>query len=291
MTRDGETRAAIQEALLANVNADGGWGYQPRKASRLEPTCWALAGLHAAGALGPEAVSSARALFAAWRQPDGLLIDAATLGEGRPNLAFNGLAAWLLHQRRDLAADTLVAGLLSALQTAKGITVADSTINRQDGTLQGWPWIDGTFSWVEPTCWGLLALKAAGANDPIAAGRIGEAERLLIDRSCPAGGWNYGNGNMLGQDLNPYVSTTALGLIAMRERAEEPCVKRSLALLKAERLSEPSAMALGLTLVALRMWSETEEIDEVERALAAQWRRTQFLGNAHLMGLALYSLG
>ena len=30
---------------------------------------------------------------------------------------------------------------------------------RQDGSLQAWSWVDGTFSWVEPTAWCLLLLK------------------------------------------------------------------------------------------------------------------------------------
>ncbi len=35
----------MRRALLSAANADGGWGYYPGKASRLEPTCWALLAL------------------------------------------------------------------------------------------------------------------------------------------------------------------------------------------------------------------------------------------------------
>src|SRR5438105_856772 len=35
----------MRRALLSAVNADGGWGYYPGHASRLEPTCWALLAL------------------------------------------------------------------------------------------------------------------------------------------------------------------------------------------------------------------------------------------------------
>lgn len=132
-------------------------------------------------------------------------------------------------------------------------------------------------------------MKAARPDAPGAAARIAEAERLLIDRSCPSGGWNYGNGNMLGQSLHPYVPTTALGLLAMKPRTGEPCVARALDFLKSQSLSEPSGMALGLAILALRAFGES--VADVEHALLAQWRRTQFLGNAHLMGVALYSLG
>ena len=62
-----------------------------------------------------------------------------------------------------------------------------------------------TFSWVEPTSWCILALKKA-APDPTAretADRVIEAERMLADRCCLEGGWNYGNSNVLGKELHP----------------------------------------------------------------------------------------
>ena len=182
-----------------------------------------------------------------------------------------------------------LAMLVDGVTCAKGIRIPESPINRQDDAIQGWAWIDGTFSWVEPTCWALLALKAAATIFPVVETRINEGERLLIDRCCADGGWNYGNSNMLGQTLRPYVSTTALALLAMKGRESEACVERSLAFLKEQRLSEPSAMALSLTIVALRAFGEV--VQDVNDLLIAQWRRTEFLGNAHLMGLALNSLG
>jgi hypothetical protein len=290
MSSDGDGRVTeIREALWRRVNPDGGWGYYEGHGSRLEPTCWALLGLHSAGALDAPAISASSDLFRRWQRDDGLLLEPELRTEDRPNLAFNGLAAWLLVQHPELAARTSVSALVDGVTRAKGIRIPESTINRQDDALQGWGWIDGTFSWVEPTCWGLLALKSAAKIFPIVETRVNEAERLLIDRCCPAGGWNYGNSNMLGQTLRPYVPTTALGLMAMKERRDDACVERSLAFLKAQRLSEPSAMALGLTIIALRAFGEN--VTDVEGMLLAQWRRTGFLGNAHLMGLALYSLG
>jgi hypothetical protein len=279
----------IREALSRRVNPDGGWGYYEGHASRIEPTCWALLGLHSANAIDASAISASAELFRRWQREGGLLLEPELRTEDRPNVAFNGLAAWLLVQRPELAARISVAALVDGVTCAKGIRIPESTINRQDDALQGWAWIDGTFSWVEPTCWALLALKAAASIFPVVETRVNEGERLLIDRCCATGGWNYGNSNMLGQALRPYVPTTALALMAMKERKGETCVERSLAFLKAQRLSEPSAMALGLAIVALRTFGEA--VGDVKDMLLAQWRRTAFLGNAHLMGLALYSLG
>jgi hypothetical protein len=93
---------------------------------------------------------------------------------------------------------------------------------------------------------------------------------------------------MLGQDLRPYVSTTALGLLAMQDRRQEPSVVRSLDYLVRHRVSEESAMALALTLISLRVLGGRTE--DVESRLLSQWDRTAFLGNHHLIAIAASSL-
>jgi hypothetical protein len=287
--------AQMRESLVAGANPDGGWAYYPGHVSRLEPTSWALLALLADPSTAGGDMSAHRDFLLRSRRRDGLLLERAVGEENRPNLAFNGFAALLLLAERHLASDTIRTALLSALIANKGIqfSASPSPINRQDNTLQGWAWTDETFSWVEPTCWCVLALKkassvSAGARDAGARDRIRDGERLLVDRCCAAGGWNYGNANMLGQDLRPYVSSTALGLLAMQDRREEPSVVRSLDYLVRHRLSEASAMALALTLISLRVFGVPAE--DVESRLLSQWDRTAFLGNHHLIALALFSL-
>jgi hypothetical protein len=276
------------EALVTGANPDGGWAYYPGHASRLEPTCWALLALLAHPSIAGRDMSRHSDFLLRSRRSDGLLLERAIGEENRPNLAFNGFLALLLLAERGLASDTFRGALLSALIANKGVQLSASAINRQDNTLQGWAWIDSTFSWVEPTCWCLLALKKALPVSPGARDRIRDGERLLADRCCAAGGWNYGNANMLGQDLRPYVSTTALGLLAMQDRRQEPCVVRSLDYLVRHRLSEGSAMALALTLISLRVLGVPTE--DVESCLLSQWERTGFLGNHHLIAIAVCSL-
>ena len=53
--------------------------------------------------------------------------------------------------------DAILARLVPALVRIKGISVKDTP--RPSDALQGWPWIEDTFSWVEPTAFCLLALK------------------------------------------------------------------------------------------------------------------------------------
>ena len=41
------------------------------------------------------------------------------------------------------------------------------------------------------------------------------SERMLLDRRCRDGGWNFGNRRVLGADLPSYPETTALALMAL----------------------------------------------------------------------------
>src|SRR5207245_2935538 len=211
----------MRRALLSAVNADGGWGYYPGQASRLEPTCWALLALSAQPDV-PLVRTKHREFFSRSLRRDGLLLEEAVRDEDRPNLAFNGLAILLFANQKELTPDGMLDRVTSALLDHRGIKLPQSNLSPQDNSLQAWSWIDSTFSWVEPTCWCTLALKKARPVSRDSWGRISEAERLLVDRCCTAGGWNYGNANMLGQDLRPYVSTTALGLLAMQDRRQDP---------------------------------------------------------------------
>ena len=207
------------------------------------------------------------------------------------NIAFNALAAVTLLHQRDSAFGEVRRRLLASLTTAKGMAAPQTDAQRQDNSLQGWSWTDATFSWVEPTAWGLLALKKArgtGISDGAMAARIAEAERLMIDRSCRPGGWNFGNAEVLGQDLRPYVPTTALGLLAMQDRREHDVVSRGLATLEAQWHEEISSSATGLSLICLNVFGRpagpllSRLVGHTEQSLA--------FGNHHGIALAMFAL-
>jgi hypothetical protein len=261
-------------SLAALRNRDGGWPYYAGKASRLEPTCWALLALQAAG----EPVSAAP--LQAWPRQNGWLVERSA---GTVNVAFNGLAGLAMLALGAAPADVTPLG--QALLGVRGQKLPPSATQRQDNSLQAWPWIDGTFSWTEPTALAMLFLKQLAM--PGARPRLAEAERLLFDRVCDEGGWNYGNSNVLGATLEAYVPTTALCLLALADRRAETAVRRSLDFLFARRLSEPSAMALGLTQVALQVHGRAS--DGVAEALQQVTAKTGLLSNAHLVGIALYA--
>ena len=265
----------LRDGLKAGRNADGGWGYYAGKASRLEPTCWALLAL-------PDADPS---VLAGWPVGDGLLRERK---DGEVNFAFHALALTVL-AARGVSHYAGVEALAGALEHSKGIALEPSTINRQNNQLQGWSWIPGTFSWVEPTAWALLALRRRqAAGKGVEAARLTEAETLLVDRCCARGGWNYGNANMLGKDLRPYVPTTAIALLALQKKPY-PAVTASVAYLDGAATSEASASALSLAMIALSAHARPTAI--VRERLIAQVDHTIGLGHQLGMAMALHTLG
>jgi hypothetical protein len=248
--------AGLRRLLLSRRNADGGWAYAPGKSSRLEPTCWALL------ALGePNGPVEDLDVLRRWQRHDEWLVD---VGGAPINFTFNALAAltMLMSPAGVPAANRIATRLLDV----RGLRFDQGKEIRQDNSLQAWPWIESTFSWVEPTSLCLLLMKKLRPALPAAAvaDRIDIAERMLRDRACTVGGWNYGGSNVYGQELFPYVPTTALGLLALQDHHDDPIVVRARTWLQKEAASEPSAQSLALTRVALRIHrTSTPEIGQL----------------------------
>lgn len=87
----------------------------------------------------------------------------------------------------------------------------DRTVGH-NSKLVGWPWIERTHSWVEPTAHALLALAARKRLDHKFTH---EGILLLIDRALPSGGWNYGNTTVYGRPLRPQPEPSGLALAAL----------------------------------------------------------------------------
>lgn len=266
----------IAGRLTSVRNTDGGWPYAAGKASRLEPSSWAVLALGAAG--GADVLRT-------WPDEDGLL---AERRGGRPNIGFHGLGLLALlargaeHTRGNAA-------LVRAVERVKGVALPDRGVNRQNNALQAWPWMAETFSWAEPTAYCLLALKKArAAGLAVDAARVADGEALLIDRCAADGGWNYGNANMLGQELPAYVPTTALGLLALGDRRADDPVRRSLDRLERDATSERSSLALSLAVVALGIFDRPTA--RIRTTLVEQLATTVALGSLHALAMALYAL-
>jgi hypothetical protein len=278
MIAAGDARTELQDRLRRGSGPDG-WGYYAGKAARLEPTAWV------ALARTPEG-GDATARLQRWPSRDGLLLERAG---GEANYGFHGLALLALQARGvDHALGT--AALVEGIQRVKGERLDVSEPNgRQDNTLQAWSWIRGTFSWVEPTACCMLALKKwASTGGVVERSRLNEAERLLANRTCVGGGWNYGNSDVLGRDLHPYLPTTALALLALQDRRDLDVVRRSLDYLDANATSERSASALALTMIALRIYGR--DVRPAQMALLTQLPTTIALGNRVALAMAACAL-
>lgn len=234
---------AYLEAALAHLAGSLPCGYARDAAPAAEPT--ALAGLALAAHGQTEAARTALQWLADLQASDGSVgISQSEVTPCWPT----GLAllAWSMDPtrfRRQIEQAT------AWILAARGKAHPRSEQMGHDSTLIGWPWVSGTHSWIEPTAWNIVALKAAGCS---AHPRTREAVRLLVDRLLPSGGCNYGNTAVLGQHLRPHVQPTGLTLVALAgEAIEELRVARSLEYLERELSAQTPVASLCYGLLGL----------------------------------------
>lgn len=139
-----------------------------------------------------------------------------------------------------------------------------------DTSLKGWPWVEGTHSWIEPTSLALLALKATGRGSHP---RAREAVRLLLDRLLPEGGCNYGNTSVLGQTLRPQLEPTGLALLALAGESDSTGrLASSIAYARRAVGADVTSASLGYALMGLAAHDQTP--DEYKSWLAAAAARS-----------------
>jgi hypothetical protein len=121
-----------------------------------------------------------------------------------------------------------------------------------DTSLKGWPWIENTHSWIEPTSIAVLALKACGYAEHE---RVSEAVRMILERQLPSGGWNYGNTFVFGKELPPIPECTGHALCALSGFSVPGSLKLSIDYLKREATRIRTPLALSWSLFGLTAWS------------------------------------
>ena len=268
------------DILRRSQNPDGGWSYYSGKQSWLEPTFYGALVLH-----GEPAADRAWSLIKSWQQPDGSwppTADAAISGWG------TALCLTLAHLRGEVDGTYMkgVAYLLKTVGTESELwrraLARIGLVNPgRDLSLKGWPWKEGTSSWVEPTAHTLIALKKAYAvlPAPQLTERIHSGEALLLDVRCKDGGWNYGSPWTLGEDQRSYPETTALALLGLQGRAE---AGSSIDLAKSRLPETPSSLARAWITIALRLHGG--EVPDTLNPLKGP-------GSPDLMVVALEALG
>ena len=135
------------------------------------------------------------------------------------------------------------------LVQTRGVPLERNEQLGHDSTLIGWPWVEGTHSWIEPTAWAVLALKSVGMSQHP---RTREAIRLLVDRLLPDGGCNFGNTFVLGQQLLPHLQSSGICLLALAgERNDDPRIERTCEYLERELNRQTATASLCYSLLGL----------------------------------------
>jgi len=149
--------------------------------------------------------------------------------------------------------------------------------------LVAWPWVEGTHSWIEPTAFSVLALKAAGFGGH---GRTREGIAMLVDRQLPTGGCNYGNTSVMGHQLRPQVQLTSLAVLALAgEASAVDTLPRSLAYLRRHLTPQTTPVSLAWGLQALSAHRSTPRDAPLWLARAANRELNEPLPSTHRLAL------
>jgi hypothetical protein len=226
---------ARAQALLERLRqGDGGFAPAPGGSSEPEPTALASIALDDAAARG-------------WLEASQASDGGFTLGPAAlRNDTSTALAAIALNgEARERALDYLVAH--------QAEVQANDPRFPHDPDTRGWGWTSLTFGWTEPTARGVLALKLLRPD----AAELGDGLRTLADRESVGGGWNYGNREVLERDLEPFLQTTAAGLMAVQDGPED---LRDRAVGVVERLwdAERGGLSWAMSLTALHLAGVTD---------------------------------
>lgn len=260
---EAERRAAVW--LLEHQNPDGSWGVTAEQRRPCWPTGWVVWTLWEAARLHRDGGSGT-----ASPDPSGATPLAAT--NRQMMAAVNRAIDWLLR----------TAGRPIAHAEDDGRFVGHDT------RLQGWPWVETTHSWVEPTAMALLGLRRAGRNDHP---RYEEAVRLLLDRQLPQGGWNYGNTTVLGNTLRPHVQPTGLAIWALAGEPDiRPRIDRSIEYLRRSVDGRTTAASLAYAILGL---AAVDAVPNTAEALLNEAAKRTIAADAppYLLALLLLAAG
>jgi hypothetical protein len=259
----------LRGLLLARQNPDGGWGHSAGQRSWLEPTVYAAIALH-----GHDASSRAAELLSRWQLPSG-----AWPANDQVRVASWATSLAVIHKCvRGEFDQSWRKGLdwLTATRATQGPVQGwlDRLLRREpavvlDPSLAGWPWRENTAGWIEPTVHAVRALELSRRRHdaPEIRERIDLGVRMILDRQCRDGGWNYGNTRVLGEDLGSFPECTALALIGLCGR-KAPQVNRGIECALRHWEQGVRGLAQALLRIAFRMHG----VPFVDRPLRASGR-------------------
>ena len=167
------------DALTATTE----WGYHVGAPSATEPVALAAMALTAHGRI--EAAAPLTVWLEKHRNPDGSL--GVTAAQDSPCWPTSlAMLAWLGadHAARQPAHAEMLRRAADWTLAIEGVPIDMDNEMGHNSRLIGWPWVETTHSWIEPTAQHVLALKAVGMSSHA---RTREAVRLLSIACCPTG--------------------------------------------------------------------------------------------------------
>jgi hypothetical protein len=230
------------------------WSYRQQGAPAGEPSVLAALGVLASGCARSSQQDLALAdRTATWlamvQRPDGSVPVSeriATPGWVTPYaiLLWRALPAFEAARRRACEWVIQLEGLALARGKEAGAVIG------HDSSSIGWPWVDGTHSWIEPTALAIVALCREGKS---AHPRVDKGIDLILDRAIKGGGWNYGNKAVFGRDLRPQPGPTGLALLALAARKDcSPQARAGIDYLRSVLPGVRAAISLGWGVLGLR---------------------------------------
>jgi hypothetical protein len=247
-------KSLARHELLKRRLGLAAWGYQAGGSPSIEPTALASLGVLASGDARSlpgdlQACRAAADWMAAIQRADGALPVSQDLAS--PGWATGyALLLWSALSGYEAATNRAFAWLLGVTgKTLPRSDVSDAVIGRYSSAA-GWPWVDGTHSWLEPTALAVLALCQSGRRHHP---RVAAGIELILDRALAEGGWNYGNRRVFGRDLRPQPGPTGLALLALAAFGDRsPAVARALEYLLVTLPRVKAAVSLGWGVLGLR---------------------------------------
>ena len=240
----------LDEALSTRRLASGGYCEYTGGNYRPDSTAWAVLALCTLGDNDP-AVSSARDCLQQDQHADGRI----SISRNHPDVIWPtslALLAWLGSPFHD-EARSLAARFLLSTSGIHAVKQPVSTLGH-DSSLRGWPWVEQTHSWIEPTALTIIALRRSGFESHP---RIQEGVEMVINRQLPSGGWNYGNTLVFGQELQPMPDSTGLALEALANMCGREEVAASLTYLEMLLPNLRTPFSLSWSLLGLAAWGIT----------------------------------
>jgi hypothetical protein len=279
-------RLQLEHRLVSAIDVIGAWGYRVDCACAAEPTALGALAL-ASSDRHTEQYERALNWLARSQREDGAVPVVADLESPHWTTAL-ALLAWASgpestrHRYRPQ-----IERARGWLLHAKGRSIEQDPLMSHDTTLVGWPWVSGTHSWIEPTAYAIMALRATGDGEH---SRVREAVRLVVDRTPAGGGWNYGNQRAFGQTLHAFPATTGIALTALAGEPPQPCVEAGLQYLEAELLRVRAPLSVSWGLMGMRAWdalpaSAESWLERIAQRLADQLVSPHYLAMLLLAGM------